>query len=649
MPHNAFDFPLTQGFGPTTEPLDGPYGGYPNFNKGYDYGAPMGTDVPALASGTVVSAGDSKDGWGLSVKVRDAQGFIHNYGHLSGINVRPGDTVQAGQLVGAVGNTGLSTGPHLSYDVFRADTGEFVDPAPWTQGQATPADGAPQPDRRPPLGPNGEGLTDRIVAQIGTFEEQLSANPDMAILLSPLLTSLYGRLIDAYKLEGRSDPIETAIAQGKLDQQKFDNELKVWELLNASIPDKNYANQLNAYKENRDNADAMYQYQQAQANRDTARAQAELDNLTRWQEGRIAQNRGQVEQSVANVNRSISGYAEARQRANLLTSGLSDLAARALPAGTAYTPGLEPTGAFAQAMGRVGTVFNAETYRLGDGATNPTGGIRISPEEILARQDAALGVTGPLPPVAPWDVRDLPEPSPIPRYEAALPDFGAPPAPPQIGSVGLPALPRAADLAAISAGRQLSRAAAGQVPPPAPPVLSPAPTVPDAGAGGQSDVTQSGGGGLPPLAIAGGLGAVGILGAGGLAAYLGRRGSRSMGPEAFDDYAAEVLQLRPQATRPYYPTTPVGYGTIPMDPPRRPSLPEGTGSINLRMPDETQWGPMPGTRAPLPDAPLITPPPLPPPEPLRLPSGDVNAPKGLRIPYTEIEKYLQGALRFIRR
>lgn len=118
---------ITQGFGPTNEPLDGPYQGYAHFNKGIDFGAPEGTPVTATVAGTVVSAGDSGDGWGISVKIRDARGYVHNYGHLQAANVQVGATVAAGANVGKVGNTGKSTGPHLSYDV--ADkTGTYIDP-----------------------------------------------------------------------------------------------------------------------------------------------------------------------------------------------------------------------------------------------------------------------------------------------------------------------------------------------------------------------------------------------------------------------------------------------------------------------------------------------------------------------------------------
>jgi len=115
----------TQLFGRTNEPLDS--GG---FNKGWDVAVPVGTPVRANISGTVINAGDAGDGWGISVKVRDAQGNIHNFGHLSQANVKVGQSVTAGTQLALSGNTGASTGPHLSYDVKGAN-GQYIDPSPW--------------------------------------------------------------------------------------------------------------------------------------------------------------------------------------------------------------------------------------------------------------------------------------------------------------------------------------------------------------------------------------------------------------------------------------------------------------------------------------------------------------------------------------
>lgn len=129
---------VTQGFGPTDEQLDAGYTDdngvwHPNFNKGLDYGLPTGTPIDAAVGGEVISAGDSGDGWGISVKIRDANGLIHNYGHLDSTDLTPGERIGAGVIIGKSGNTGKSTGPHLSYDVYD-ENGRFKDPTPFVTG-----------------------------------------------------------------------------------------------------------------------------------------------------------------------------------------------------------------------------------------------------------------------------------------------------------------------------------------------------------------------------------------------------------------------------------------------------------------------------------------------------------------------------------
>jgi murein DD-endopeptidase MepM/ murein hydrolase activator NlpD len=92
---------------------------------GIDYAAPVGTPVHASADGVVALAGWS-GGFGNTVRLRHANGYETLYGHLSRINVRPGQRVAQGDRIGAVGTTGLSTGPHLDYRMMR--NGGFVNP-----------------------------------------------------------------------------------------------------------------------------------------------------------------------------------------------------------------------------------------------------------------------------------------------------------------------------------------------------------------------------------------------------------------------------------------------------------------------------------------------------------------------------------------
>lgn len=95
---------------------------------GVDYGAPTGTPVRATADGTVVSAG-TRGGGGRTVRLRHANGYMTAYLHLSGYaeGIRSGRRVQQGQVVGYVGSSGLSTGPHLDYRVQR--NGRWINPA----------------------------------------------------------------------------------------------------------------------------------------------------------------------------------------------------------------------------------------------------------------------------------------------------------------------------------------------------------------------------------------------------------------------------------------------------------------------------------------------------------------------------------------
>jgi murein DD-endopeptidase MepM/ murein hydrolase activator NlpD len=90
-----------------------------------DYGAPVGTPVRAVADGLVEAAGWN-GGYGLSITVRHARGYSTMYNHLSRIEIHRGERVRQREVIGRVGSTGLSTGPHLDYRVSR--NGAFVNP-----------------------------------------------------------------------------------------------------------------------------------------------------------------------------------------------------------------------------------------------------------------------------------------------------------------------------------------------------------------------------------------------------------------------------------------------------------------------------------------------------------------------------------------
>ncbi len=87
-------------------------------HKGIDIGAPYGTPIHAAIDGIVAFAGRSA-GYGNFVKLSHGSGLATGYGHMSRIAVNPGTRVAQGQIIGYVGSTGMSTGPHLHYEMWR--------------------------------------------------------------------------------------------------------------------------------------------------------------------------------------------------------------------------------------------------------------------------------------------------------------------------------------------------------------------------------------------------------------------------------------------------------------------------------------------------------------------------------------------------
>jgi murein DD-endopeptidase MepM/ murein hydrolase activator NlpD len=112
---------LTSGFGLRRHPILG----YTRMHSGVDFGAAWGSPIHAVASGIVSYAG-RHGGHGNYVRIEHGGGLGSGYGHMSRIAVAPGTRVQAGQVIGYVGSTGLSTGPHLHYEVYA--NGRTVNP-----------------------------------------------------------------------------------------------------------------------------------------------------------------------------------------------------------------------------------------------------------------------------------------------------------------------------------------------------------------------------------------------------------------------------------------------------------------------------------------------------------------------------------------
>lgn len=103
---------ITDGFGRRKDPFTGRLA----FHRGLDISARRGTPIKAPADGIVVFSGRN-GGLGKTVRISHDFGFTTVYGHLDRIDVEPGDVVSRGQEIGALGNTGRSTGPHLHYEV----------------------------------------------------------------------------------------------------------------------------------------------------------------------------------------------------------------------------------------------------------------------------------------------------------------------------------------------------------------------------------------------------------------------------------------------------------------------------------------------------------------------------------------------------
>lgn len=113
---------VTFGYGPRKHPITKKQ----QLHKGVDFKANLGTAVQATGQGIVVEAGD-KGAYGLCVIIQHDEVYQTLYAHLAEIDVIVGDKITLGQEIGKVGSTGMSTGPHLHYEVIK--NGVSVNPA----------------------------------------------------------------------------------------------------------------------------------------------------------------------------------------------------------------------------------------------------------------------------------------------------------------------------------------------------------------------------------------------------------------------------------------------------------------------------------------------------------------------------------------
>ena len=117
---------ISSGFGYRRDPFTG--GGA--MHSGLDFRAPHGAPIHAAAAGTVTFSG-WQSGYGQTVEITHGSGMVTRYAHMSRFNTQVGAEVTAGQIIGAIGSTGRSTGPHLHFEV-RID-GRAVNPRPFLE------------------------------------------------------------------------------------------------------------------------------------------------------------------------------------------------------------------------------------------------------------------------------------------------------------------------------------------------------------------------------------------------------------------------------------------------------------------------------------------------------------------------------------
>jgi murein DD-endopeptidase MepM/ murein hydrolase activator NlpD len=114
----------------------GQYGMWSRYHTGLDFRAAYGTPIRAVKAGVVLFSGSSGDWAGTYVAIRHADGKTTMSSHLSSMAVRSGQTVQAGQVIGNVGQTGRAFGAHLHFELYPAgvkygDVYKAINPVPW--------------------------------------------------------------------------------------------------------------------------------------------------------------------------------------------------------------------------------------------------------------------------------------------------------------------------------------------------------------------------------------------------------------------------------------------------------------------------------------------------------------------------------------
>ncbi|TIR30874.1 MAG: M23 family metallopeptidase, partial [Mesorhizobium sp.] len=174
---------MTSTFGPRKHPILGTV----RIHKGVDWAAPLGTPIAAAFDGEVVFQGDG-GGYGNLVKISHGNGRETRYAHMQKFAVKGGvgAKVKAGDIIGYIGATGLSTGPHLHFELYR--NGQAIDPLGTVTAIATDASAV-------------ETLTDRIV-QVESGGKARAKNPlSSATGAGQFITKTWIRMMNTYRPE----------------------------------------------------------------------------------------------------------------------------------------------------------------------------------------------------------------------------------------------------------------------------------------------------------------------------------------------------------------------------------------------------------------------------------------------------------------
>lgn len=123
---------IASGFGSRIDPVYKTV----KFHYGLDFAAPQGTPIYATADGTVITAGSTGNGYGNHVIINHGYGYETLYGHMVRVKSRNGQVVKRGEVIGWVGSTGKSTGPHCHYEVRKY--GDKIDPIYFFYNDLTP-------------------------------------------------------------------------------------------------------------------------------------------------------------------------------------------------------------------------------------------------------------------------------------------------------------------------------------------------------------------------------------------------------------------------------------------------------------------------------------------------------------------------------